>query len=187
MRDPAQVEELRHPVETLAEEPVVGRPEHDRLREARVRLDEHELAFFAGAPQGGVGGKLREVSGIVGAQLVLARGKRAGHGLDLPKDRLAGRAHDLVDPAREGHDPALPGDLALDGDLELGVGALGDRLRPELVVPPGPQLRAPDPPRAAHRPDWPDREVGEVADAHPDAALVEVESHGMMMSVLDPR
>ena len=90
----------------------------------------------------------------------------------------------LVDPAREGYDPAPPGELALDRHLELRVEALREHLGPQLVVPVRAELRPPDAAGAADRADGADREVGEVADAHARPALVEVEFHGMMISVL---
>ena len=183
----AQVQELGDAVQLGIEQALVGRGEADGLREPRVRLDKDQLALLAGAAQRGIGRQLHEVPGVVGPELRLAGGERAGHRLYLPQDGRSPDPDDLVDPAGERDEPALPRDFALDRDLELGVGPLRDGLCLEFPVPPATELRPPEAALAAGGRSGSDREVREVADAHPGAAPVQVEVHGIAISVRDDR
>jgi hypothetical protein len=179
----AQVEELGDAAELVIEEPVVVRAERDGLRKPGVRLDENELARLPQPAKRRVGRQLHEIGGIVGPQLRLVCREGPRHRLYLAKDGPPCGAHDLVDPARKRHGPAPARDQARHRDLEVGVCVVRERLGAELAVPEGAELGPPEPASGARGPLRADREVGQVADAHFGAALVEVEPHGITISV----
>ncbi|MCX6956343.1 MAG: hypothetical protein NTV51_29770 [Verrucomicrobia bacterium] len=188
----AEIEKLGDALELAAEKGVVGGGEGDRLGEAAGGLDEDELRAEGGGggvgaetPQRGVGGELDEVVGVVAAEFGFVGGERAGDGLDLAEDdQGAGRgvvaggdggADELVDAAREVEGPAAMDDGARDGDFELGGGGVGgDGLGPELVVPVGAELGAPEASIAAAAGVMgAEGEGGKLADAQADGAGVE--------------
>ena len=148
-RPQAQAEEFGDAFELDAEQAIVGRRERQRLREAGVGFDKHQFEAGRGVgprcgpQQGGVGGELDEIVGVLGAEFGFVRRQGAGDGLDFAQRDAARVAEDLVDAAGEREGPAAMNDRALDRNLELGAGVLGERARTKLAVPVGAELRAP--------------------------------------------
>jgi len=93
---------------------------------------------------------------------------------------LGGReSEELVDPAVEGEGPAAVENATFDGDFKGGGGAVrGGGLGAELLVPIGPELRAPEPGLAAGGIPGAEGEIGKLADAQAGGAGVEGEFHG---------
>ena len=185
----AEVEELGDAFELGAEEGVVGGGERDGLREAGLGFDKDELRAERGegragggaeaeAPQGGVGGELDEIVGVVAAEFGFVGREGAGDGLDFAEGECGAGAEELIDAAGEGEGPAAVDEAALDGDLELGGGGGGGGLGAEFVVPVGAELRAPEAGRAAAAGVvGAEGEGGEFADTQAGGAGVEGEFH----------
>ena len=191
-----EVEELRHTLELDAEGGLVARGKRDGLRESGAGLDEDEFStdFFRGigdAAEREVGGELREVVGVGGAQVFLGRGHGIEGGLDLAEDGggVAGGGQKLVDAAGEGERPAAVENAAGDRHLESRGGRGGGGGGAEFLMPARAETGAPETLRAGRVAGITrtDRERGELADAQRSGALIEVEVHGACGAEGSPR
>ena len=182
-RPPAQIEELRDALEPRREQQLVRPCEANILGQTAVGFDEDQLRadrrFRCGkTAQGDVRGQLREIRGIIGAQVFLGERQRGGDRLDLAQQlTTCGVGHDLVDASGQRDRPAAVKHGAVDRHFKPRAGMIRRGLRLKFTVPVGAELRTPQPGRPVAPFAWSDGKIGEFADAQFGGALDEIEVH----------
>ncbi len=184
-----EIEEFGDAFELDAERGFVGGGEDDGLDEAAAGFDEDEFAadFFGrvdDAAKGEVGGELREVVGVVGAEFFLGRRQGAQGGFDLAQNRgsRGGRGEELVDATGESERPAGVEDASGDGHFKGGCGRGCASGGAKLLVPARAELGAPKALGTVAGFTRADGEAGEFSYAQAGGALIEVEVHSGVQS-----